>query len=214
MNNDLKNFKNALKEINVMIKENEVNELVLKEIQDIMQDLNYELNISNANIDKLKKQEKELKTLEQKKYKYKIKGYIYTLLPLFFGLMFSPISFNTLTSAQSVILLCSTVAILSPIASVIGFNEYKSIKKELKKLPKIVNDLCIEYKDNENLKYDLSVYKYKEIELKEEKQKNLKNIQKILDTVIKKEDIKGEFVKKSDVYEQLILNKNNIKIKK
>ena len=215
MINNLKVFKNALKEINVLTKEKEVNKLILKEFETIIQDLNCELNISNNNIDNLEKQEKKLKELEQSKHKYKIKGYIYTFFPLLVGLIFSPIIFNTLPLMQAIITLCLTVAILSPIASIMGFEEYEYIKKELKKLPKIINDLHCEYKNNKNLKYDLIIYIYQKTQIKEEQQSILKNIQEILDTTLKTKDVKDElFVSNNNVYDELILNKNNIKVKK
>lgn len=67
-------------------------------------------------------------------------------------MIFSPIIFNILNPIQAGIILCILSATLSGVASTIGFEEYNNIKKELEQLPKINNELQLEYKNNANHK--------------------------------------------------------------
>ena len=88
------------------------------------------------------------------------------------------------------------------------------IKKEVKKIPKIDDELQVEYKNNANLKYDLTFYIYKDIEIKKEQKNILDNIQNLLKESQKKVDTKSNlFVQNNSIYDKLILNKNKIKVK-
>ena len=214
MINNLKTFQKILKQINNLIKEQELNDLLLKEFKIAIEDINNKINISNNNIEKLLKEKNNLKRLEKQQQKYKIKGLIYTFLPILFALIFSPIIFNTLNPIQAGMILCSLSVILLPIASIIGFEEYYNMKKKVKKIPKIDDELQVEYKNNANLKYDLTFYIYKDIEIKKEQKNILDNIQNLLKESQKKVDTKSNlFVQNNSIYDKLILNKNKIKVK-
>ena len=176
MFDNLKMFQKVIKEINVLIKEKEVNDNILQEFKRDVEGINIKMDITNNNINKLESEKNKLNHLKNEQEIYRIKGWIYTVLPPLFALMFSPIIFNILNISQAIIMLSTLSIIISLIGSKVGFEEYNIIKKELKKLPNINNDLQMEYKIRNELKYDLTFYTYKEKEIKKEQKEILNNI--------------------------------------
>lgn len=214
MFDNLKMFQKVIKEINVLIKEKEVNDNILQEFKRDVEGINIKMDITNNNINKLESEKNKLNHLKNEQEIYRIKGWIYTVLPPLFALMFSPIIFNILNISQAIIMLSTLSIIISLIGSKVGFEEYNIIKKELKKLPNINNDLQMEYKIRNELKYDLTFYTYKEKELKKEQKEILNNIKKLLEEYSYKTNIKNVFntdYSISNIQDEIETNKTKIK---
>ena len=214
MFDNLKMFQKVIKEINVLIKEKEVNDNILQEFKRDVEGINIKMDITNNNINKLESEKNKLNHLKNEQEIYRIKGWIYTVLPPLFALMFSPIIFNILNISQAIIMLSTLSIIISLIGSKVGFEEYNIIKKELKKLPNINNDLQMEYKIRNELKYDLTFYTYKEKEIKKEQKEILNNIKKLLEEYSYKTNIKNILntdYSISNIQDEIETNKTKIK---
>lgn len=214
MFDNLKMFQKVIKEINVLIKEKEVNDNILQEFKRDVEGINIKMDITNNNINKLESEKNKLNHLKNEQEIYRIKGWIYTVLPPLFALMFSPIIFNILNISQAIIMLSTLSIIISLIGSKVGFEEYNIIKKELKKLPNINNDLQMEYKIRNELKYDLTFYTYKEKEIKKEQKEILNNIKKLIEEYSYKTNIKNILntdYSISNIQDEIETNKTKIK---
>ena len=214
MFDNLKMFQKVIKEINVLIKEKEVNDNILQEFKKDVEGINIKMDITNNNINKLESEKNKLNHLKNEQEIYRIKGWIYTVLPPLFALMFSPIIFNILNISQAIIMLSTLSIIISLIGSKVGFEEYNIIKKELKKLPNINNDLQMEYKIRNELKYDLTFYTYKEKEIKKEQKEILNNIKKLIEEYSYKTNIKNILntdYSISNIQDEIETNKTKIK---